>query len=119
MNVCAVASLVEVNTMLCCYLNETLTLQIVRVMQGDRRVLERVIFPRQRFLFEGVTDACLEVYRGSGRGLQWSESIPCSELKVEEVAAELKVPPLKAVGQGDRPAPTRVTSKESSRKVAL
>lgn len=67
---------------LCYYANMTDQLQIVRLdsQVGDR--FERLIFPKQRLLFEALPQALLEIYAGASRiPLQ---RILCSQIQVKE-----------------------------------
>ena len=68
---------------LCCYFNSTDKMQLIRVSESNDRQLEKVIFPRQRFLFEAIPNASLEVYTGR-EGKEFLQStISCNELQVD------------------------------------
>ncbi|ELS02223.1 protein of unknown function (DUF1830) [Xenococcus sp. PCC 7305] len=47
---------------LCCYVNRTDQIQIVRISNIDEWYFEKVIFPQQRLLFDALPEAELEVY---------------------------------------------------------
>lgn len=73
-----------VNPILCYYANSTSQIQMVSVVQASQWLFERVVFPGQRFLFEAVPDALLEVRSPSALYGRLTRQIPCKELQVKE-----------------------------------
>ena len=68
-------------SILCCYINVTPQLQLVRIRNIPNLHLEQVVFPGQRLMFEAVPEAKLEI--------RSSETItfvvPCQNLQVTEI----------------------------------
>ncbi|MDJ0549541.1 MAG: DUF1830 domain-containing protein, partial [Microcystis sp. M49637_WE12] len=52
------------NSILCCYVNATNHIQIVRITNIANWYFERVVFPGQRLVFETLADAFLEIHTG-------------------------------------------------------
>lgn len=69
---------------LCYYTNTTGQLQIARIMVGVNCQGESVVFPGQRWLFEAVPDAWLEIYGGATGQLRLLERTDCLRLQVVE-----------------------------------
>lgn len=69
---------------LCCYSNGSEKVQVVRISNIQDWYLERVVFPREYFLFEAPSEAELEVYQDSGEGVQLLAKHSCYSLEVEE-----------------------------------
>lgn len=69
---------------LCCYINTTHKMQLVRVVESQNRslTLEKIIFPHQRILLETVPEGRLEVYLERDGKQALAEIISCRELKV-------------------------------------
>ncbi|MBD0344303.1 MAG: DUF1830 domain-containing protein [Coleofasciculus sp. Co-bin14] len=65
---------------LCCHVNATNRLQIIRITNSGDMYLERVVFPRERLLFEAVPEAKLEIQINEVASIL----IPCSQLRVME-----------------------------------
>jgi hypothetical protein len=65
---------------LCCYLNNSSQVQVIRV-EDVRAFFERVVLPGQRLLFEAPLHQMLKVYYGRVAVLQVDE-IACHELQV-------------------------------------
>lgn len=53
------------SSILCCYVNTTNSLQVVRITNIHHWWFKRVVFPGQRLLFETVLDARLEIHTGA------------------------------------------------------
>jgi hypothetical protein len=69
---------------LCYYINDTNQLQLIRIGNASNWLLERIIFPGQRFMFDTLPDALLEIYSHSvSEGLLLTR-IPCQRLRVQE-----------------------------------
>jgi hypothetical protein len=75
------SSMVECSTpILCCYVNVTNKLQIIRITNIPNLHLERVVFPGERLMFEAVPEAQLEIQ--SNQTL--SVVVLCHQLTVTE-----------------------------------
>ncbi|GAB4383576.1 MAG: hypothetical protein Kow00121_45640 [Elainellaceae cyanobacterium] len=75
------------DSILCCYVNATSKIQIVRITNIQNWYFERVIFPGQRLVFEALPHAQLEVHCGMMASAILADTIPCDRLRV---AAELE-----------------------------
>ena len=69
---------------LCWYLNTTNKVQIARITNIPNWYFERTVFPGERFLFEAVPEAQLEVCRSVETGAIVCDRILCDRLRVEE-----------------------------------
>ena len=69
--------------MLCCYVNATSKMQVVRVTNIRNWYFERVVFPGQRLMFEAVPEAQLEIHTGMMASAILSDTIPCIRLAVD------------------------------------
>ncbi|HAG81105.1 MAG TPA: hypothetical protein DCL61_08000 [Cyanobacteria bacterium UBA12227] len=67
---------------LCCYVNTTDKTQIVRIANIPNWYFERVVFPRQRLLFESLPQAQLEIHTGAFVNAILSDKISCLRLLV-------------------------------------
>jgi Domain of unknown function (DUF1830) len=67
---------------LCCYVNSTNSIQVVRVTDVPNWYFERVAFPGQRLIFEAVATAHLEIHTGMMASSILSDTIPCTELVI-------------------------------------
>jgi hypothetical protein len=65
---------------LCCYVNATSSIQVVRITDVPNWYFERVAFPGQRLMFETPSEAHLEVHTGMMASAILSDTIPCSKL---------------------------------------
>ena len=65
------------------YANSTCNLQVIRIANVPNYYFERVIFPKQRLLFEAQSNAELEVYTGEQGQAILLKKIPINCLKVE------------------------------------
>lgn len=65
---------------LCCYVNVTSKIQVIRISNIPNWYFERVIFPGQRLLFQTPQQAQLEVHTGGIVGAILSDKIPCDRL---------------------------------------
>ncbi len=80
----------ESKTILCCYVNATSQIQVVRITNISNWYFERVVFPGQRLVFEAVSEALLEIHSGMMASAILSDTISCKDLSLnEEVTAEL------------------------------
>ncbi|NJK52784.1 MAG: DUF1830 domain-containing protein [Leptolyngbyaceae cyanobacterium SU_3_3] len=66
---------------LCCYTNTTRHIQIARISNITHCFFEKVIFPRQRLLFETHPDAWLEIYSSEQCSAILAERILCNCLQ--------------------------------------
>ncbi|MEG4008169.1 DUF1830 domain-containing protein [Microcoleus sp. Pol11C1] len=71
---------------LCWYLNNTSKVQIARITNIPNWYFERTVFPGERFLFEALPEAQLEVCRSADTGVIVCERILCDRLRVEELS---------------------------------
>jgi Domain of unknown function (DUF1830) len=69
---------------LCYYVNTTNQMQRARISNIPNWIFERIVFPRQRFLFEARPEALLEIHTCSYLGETLLNRIPCLRLRVNE-----------------------------------
>lgn len=69
---------------LCCYVNATSKIQVVRITNITSWYFERVVFPGQRLVFEALVEALLEIHTGMMASAILSDSIPCNRLRVHD-----------------------------------
>ena len=67
---------------LCCYVNKTSHIEIVRITNISHWYFERVVFPGQRLIFEAPVTAKLEIHTGTAISSILSETIDCSKLQL-------------------------------------
>jgi hypothetical protein len=72
------------NQIICCYVNATSRIQIVRITNISSWYFERVVFPGQRLVFEALPEALLEIHTGMMASAILSDSIPCNRLRVHD-----------------------------------
>jgi hypothetical protein len=84
----------SIQSMVCCYVNATSRIQIVRVTNIPNWYFERVVFPGQRLVFEALPEALLEVHCGMMASAILSDTIPCESLRVFEEDSPLVDPEL-------------------------
>ena len=70
-------------SILCCYVNVTSKMQIVRITNIRDWYFERVVFPGQRLMFEAMSEAQLEIHTGMMASAILSDTIPCDRLAVD------------------------------------
>ncbi len=79
------SSMVECSTpILCCYVNVTNNLQIIRITNIPNLHLERVVFPGERLMFEAVPEAKLEIHTNEMVTALVADTITCQQLSVTE-----------------------------------
>ncbi|MCU0524488.1 MAG: DUF1830 domain-containing protein [Elainella sp. Prado103] len=81
--------------MLCCYVNATSKIQVVRITNIQNWYFERVVFPGQRLVFEALPNAQLEIHCGMMASAILADTIPCNRLRIEaelEADFEMDVP---------------------------
>ena len=67
---------------LCYYFNPTSEIQLIRLWNSESYSLEKIIFPRQRFLFEAKPEGILEVHTKQENKRLLSEIFSCLHLQV-------------------------------------
>lgn len=68
---------------LCCYVNATSKIQVVRISNISNWYFERVVFPGQRLVFEALPQAQLEVHCGMMASAILADTILCDRLRIE------------------------------------
>ena len=68
--------------LLCCYVNATSQIQVVRITNVPNWYFERVVFPGQRLVFEALPQALLEIHTGMMASAILSDTIPCEHLSI-------------------------------------
>lgn len=77
---------------LCCYVNATSKIQVVRITDIPNWYFERVVFPGQRLVFEALPMGHLEVHSGMMASAILADTIPCEQLRIEsELEAEFNL----------------------------
>lgn len=71
------------NKILCCYFNKTSKIQIARIENLPNFYFERVVFPRERLLFEAFSNAFLDIYTSDELGGILSDKISCTLLRID------------------------------------
>lgn len=71
---------------LCCYVNVTAQIQVIRIQNIPNLHLERVVFPRERLMFEAVPEAQLEIRNSQNITV----IVPCQNLQVSEILRNQK-----------------------------
>lgn len=66
--------------LICCYVNATSKIQIVRISNILNWYFERVVFPGQRLVFEAPPTSVLEIHTGMMASAILSDKIPCERL---------------------------------------
>lgn len=69
--------------MLCYYINKTAGIQNIRVMREAGCLLERIIFAKERVLFEAWPDCYLEIY-SQGRNETNLDRVDCKLYQINE-----------------------------------
>lgn len=78
-------------SILCCYVNATSQIQVVRISNVANWYFERVVFPGQRLVFEAIPESLLEIHTGMMASAILSDTIPCERLCIDEDHDELEV----------------------------
>ena len=79
----------------CCYVNATSQIQVARITNIPNWYFERVVFPGQRLVFKALSTALLEIHCGMMATAIVSDTIPCENLRVNQVSfGELKIAPV-------------------------
>ncbi|WP_015783978.1 DUF1830 domain-containing protein [Rippkaea orientalis] len=75
---------VQRRVLLCCYVNATSQIQVVRITNVPNWYFERVVFPGQRLVFEALPEALLEIHTGMMASAILSDTIPCERLSIND-----------------------------------
>lgn len=68
---------------LCCYVNATAHVEVVRITNIPHWYFERVVFPGQRLLFKAPAMGKLEIHTGMNISSIASETIDCQKLQLK------------------------------------
>ncbi|MFB2898241.1 DUF1830 domain-containing protein [Aerosakkonemataceae cyanobacterium BLCC-F50] len=71
------------NGIVCCYVNATSKIQVVRISNIPNWHFERVVFPGQRLVFESMPQGLLEIHTGMMASAILSDKIPCITLRID------------------------------------
>jgi len=74
----------QTNFLLCCYVNASSHIQVVRITNIPNWYFERVVFPGQRLVFEALPQAQLEIHTGMMASSILSDTIPCERLCIAD-----------------------------------
>ncbi|WP_119261014.1 DUF1830 domain-containing protein [cyanobacterium endosymbiont of Rhopalodia gibberula] len=69
---------------LCCYVNATSRIQVVRITNIPNWHFERVIFSGQQLMFKAMPQALLEIHTGMMASAILSDTILCERLSVNK-----------------------------------
>lgn len=76
------------NRILCYYSNDTQRIKIARITNIPNWYFERVVFPGERFLFEALPEAHLEVYVTNFSTVALVEVNKCARLAIKTAQTE-------------------------------
>lgn len=93
----------NLESVLCCYVNATSKMQIVRITNVSDWYFERVVFPGQRLMFEALPAAQLEIHTGMMASAILSDTIPCDRLVVDPTEYTVWEKPVVASVEDDKP----------------
>ena len=79
----------ESSHILCCYVNATSKIQIVRISNVANWYFERVVFPGQRLVFEATPQSLLEIHTGMMASSILSDKIPCERICIDDLSVEM------------------------------
>jgi len=71
------------NGIVCCYVNATSKIQVVRISNIPNWHFERVVFPGQRLVFESMPQGLLEIHTGMMASAILSDKIRCYTLRID------------------------------------
>ncbi len=78
-------------SILCYYTNASSQLQQIRLQGNAHLLLDRIVFPGEKFIFEALPEGALEIYTYGATGLQLLQTIACQRLQVlQRQQAELE-----------------------------
>ncbi|GFE70919.1 DUF1830 domain-containing protein [Chroococcus sp. FPU101] len=80
-------------SILCCYVNATSQIQVVRISNMANWYFERVVFPGQRLVFESLPESLLEIHTGMMASCILSDTIPCERLSIDDELEDEPVSP--------------------------
>ena len=75
----------SIPNILCYYSNDTSQIQLIQLTDEKNASWKKIIFPRQKILFEGIPEAQLEIYTGRSGNPKCIELISCQSLQVNQV----------------------------------
>lgn len=78
------------NPILCYYLNQTNEIQSIRISNIPNWYFEKVVFPKQRLMFEAFPEAILEIHTGTMVSAILSDKIQCHRLRVQEEVSQFQ-----------------------------
>ena len=100
------------DSFLCCYVNATSQMQIVRITNIPHWYFERVVFPGQRLVFEAFPSALLEIHCGMMATAILSDTIPCEDIRVyKTIFGEVNITPEIETGNTEK-KPEKPTQKQ-------
>lgn len=67
---------------LCCYVNATKRIQVVRLSHLSEGDWEHILFPAQNFMFEAPPESMLEIYKSPTLSITPPEYVLCRTLQV-------------------------------------
>ena len=73
---------------LCCYVNATAHIEVVRITNVSHWYFERVVFPGQRLLFKAPITAKLEIHTATSISSILTETVDCQKLRLTGSIAE-------------------------------
>lgn len=80
------------DNILCCYVNATNQIQVIRITNVPNWYFERVVFPGQRLVFEALPEAQLEVHCGMMASAILADTILCDRLRISsELEANFEI----------------------------
>jgi hypothetical protein len=98
---------------LCCYVNATNKIQVVRITNIPNWYFERVVFPGQRLVFETLPEAQLEIHSGMMASAILTDTIPCDRLSIEsELEANFEIEVLPDAVASDERSPQSTEARE-------
>ncbi|MGG6266103.1 DUF1830 domain-containing protein [Leptolyngbya sp. AN03gr2] len=78
-------------SILCYYTNQSQRIQQIRLQNNPHLILDRIVFPGEKFMFEALPEGLLEIYTCTATGLQLLQTIACERLQVlQRYSAELE-----------------------------
>jgi hypothetical protein len=82
----------QFNNPICCYyVNPTYQIQIIRITNIPNWYFEKVVFPKQRLMFQASPEAILEIHTGIMASAILSDNIQCNLLRVKEEVNQIHV----------------------------
>jgi hypothetical protein len=82
----------EVDKQMCYYVNPTHQIQVLKITNIPNWYFEKVVFPKQRLMFEAAPEALLEIHTVIRASSILSDKIQCHLLGVKESVTQLHRP---------------------------